>query len=195
MKETSSFSFHIISKYRQTTNPVACFEDVIYHRLVTAAKQSRDLCSGPSTDSTNKRKCVSNFPLIWRAITSLVEQLFFLTDQSWHVLKSWFAAGAQSKDFGTVSQTDQTRGLVSVCGTGYESRECTLTIAWSGLKKSSHNLKENKACFGWDFWVSTWKTRLARLQGNVDKILRGKNWIRIDFLPQFKENLRDFTGF
>ena len=37
---------------------LACVEDVI----VTSAKQRRNPCSGPSTDSTNYRKCVSNLP-------------------------------------------------------------------------------------------------------------------------------------
>ena len=33
-----------------------------------------------------------------------------LTGQSWRVLKSRYTGGAQNKDFGTVSQTDLTRG-------------------------------------------------------------------------------------
>ena len=32
--------------------------------------------------------------------------MLLLTDQSWHVLKPGTQVGAQSKDFGTVSQTD-----------------------------------------------------------------------------------------
>ena len=39
--------------------------------LVPSAKQRRDPCSGPPTDSTNYRKCVSNFPSTWLAITTL----------------------------------------------------------------------------------------------------------------------------
>ena len=39
--------------------------------LVPSAKQRRDPCSGPPTDSTNYRKCVSNFPSTCLAIISL----------------------------------------------------------------------------------------------------------------------------
>ena len=35
--------------------------------LVPSAKQRRDPCSGPPTDSTNYRKCVSNCPSTWLA--------------------------------------------------------------------------------------------------------------------------------
>ena len=35
----------------------------------------------------------------------------FLTGQSWRVVKSWYTSGAQTKDFGAVSQKDLTRSL------------------------------------------------------------------------------------
>ena len=52
-----------------TRGPVAlaCVADEIWPRLVTSAKQCWDPCSGSPTDSTNYRKCVSNFLSSWVA--------------------------------------------------------------------------------------------------------------------------------
>ena len=36
-----------------------------------------------------------------------------LTDQSWHVLKSWYTCGVQNMEFGAIAQTDITNSLVS----------------------------------------------------------------------------------
>ena len=85
-----------------TRGPVAlaCVADEIWPRFVTSAKQCRDPCSGPPTDSTNYRKCVSNFLSSCR-IGKLT--MAFLTGQSWLVLKSRYTGGAQNKDFGAVS--------------------------------------------------------------------------------------------
>ena len=44
-----------------STYLLACVADVIQPRFVTTATQRRDPCSGPSTDSMNYRKWVSNF--------------------------------------------------------------------------------------------------------------------------------------
>ena len=41
----------------------------------------------------------------------------FLTSQSWHIIKSWYRAGDQKKDIGTVSQVDLTE-FSFVCGAG-----------------------------------------------------------------------------
>ena len=50
---------------------LACVQTITKLWLVPSAKQRRDPCSGPPTDSTNYRKCVSNLPSTWSAITSL----------------------------------------------------------------------------------------------------------------------------
>ena len=50
---------------------LACVQTITKLWLVLSAKQRRDPCSGPPIDSTNYRKCVSNFPSTWFAITSL----------------------------------------------------------------------------------------------------------------------------
>ena len=50
---------------------LACVQTITKLWLVPSAKQRRDPCSGPPADSTNYRKCVSNFPSTWLAITSL----------------------------------------------------------------------------------------------------------------------------
>ena len=49
---------------------LACVADVLKPRLVTSAKQCRDPCSGPPTNSTNYRKCVSNFHSSWGQINN-----------------------------------------------------------------------------------------------------------------------------
>ena len=41
---------------------LACVQTITKLWLVPSAKQRRDPCSGPPTDSTNYRKCVSNSP-------------------------------------------------------------------------------------------------------------------------------------
>ena len=68
--------------------------------LVPSAKQRRDPCSGPPTDSTDYRKCVSNSPSIppdWRSRQT--KQRPFLTGQSWRVLKSGYTAGSPEEGF------------------------------------------------------------------------------------------------
>ena len=47
---------------------LASVADVLKPRLVTSAKQYRDPCSLPPTDSTNYRKCVSSFHSSWGQI-------------------------------------------------------------------------------------------------------------------------------
>ena len=66
--------------------------------LVPSAKQRRDPCSEPPTDSTNYRKCISNFPSTWLAITTNKTKPF-LTGQSWCVLKSGYTAGSPEQGF------------------------------------------------------------------------------------------------
>ena len=56
---------------------VACVQTITKLWLVPSAKQRRDPCSGPPTDSTNYRKCVSNSPLTWLAITTNKTKAFF----------------------------------------------------------------------------------------------------------------------
>ena len=41
---------------------IACVQTITKLLLVPSAKQRRDPCSGPQTDSMNYRKCVSNSP-------------------------------------------------------------------------------------------------------------------------------------
>ena len=70
--------------------------------LVTSAKQHRCSFSGPTTDSTNSRKYISNFPSTWSANGLWLS----LTGQSRRVRKSWYTVGGQNKDSGAVPQTD-----------------------------------------------------------------------------------------
>ena len=77
---------------------LACVQTIPKLWLVPSAKQRRDLCSGPPTDSTNYRKCVSNSPSTWLAITTNKTKPF-LTGQSWRVLKSGYTAGSPEQGF------------------------------------------------------------------------------------------------
>ena len=77
---------------------VACVQTITKLWLVPSAKQRRDPCSGHPTDSTNYRKCVSNSPSIWLAITTNKTKPF-LTGQSWRVLKSGYTAGSPEQGF------------------------------------------------------------------------------------------------
>ena len=45
----------------------------------------------------------------------------FWTGQSWHIIKSWYRAGDQKKDIGTVSQVDLTE-FSFACDAGWSSR-------------------------------------------------------------------------
>ena len=74
---------------------LACVVDVIQPQLITFAKQGRHSCSGPPTNSTNYRKCVSNFLSFWLENG----QWFSSTGQSWRVLKSWYTAGDPEQGF------------------------------------------------------------------------------------------------
>ena len=56
---------------------IACEQTITKLWLVPSAKQRRDPCSGPPTDSTNYRKCVSNSPSNWLAITTNKTKAFF----------------------------------------------------------------------------------------------------------------------
>ena len=56
---------------------IACVQTITKLWLVPSAKQRRDPCSGPPTDSTNYRKCVSNCPSTWLAITTNKTKAFF----------------------------------------------------------------------------------------------------------------------
>ena len=56
---------------------VACVQTITKLWLVPSAKQRRDPCSGPPTDSTNYRKCVSNSPSTWLAIMTNKTKAFF----------------------------------------------------------------------------------------------------------------------
>ena len=56
---------------------IACVQTITKLWLVPSAKQRRDPCSEPPTDSTNYRKCVSNFPSTWLAITTNKTKAFF----------------------------------------------------------------------------------------------------------------------
>ena len=58
-------------------NYVACVQTITKLWLVPSAKQRRDFCSGPPSDSTNYRKCVSNSPSTWLAITTNKTKAFF----------------------------------------------------------------------------------------------------------------------
>ena len=62
---------------RLINDPIACVQTITKLWLVPSAKQRRDPCSGPPTDSTNYRKCVSNFPSTWLAITTNKTKAFF----------------------------------------------------------------------------------------------------------------------
>ena len=69
--------------------------------LIPSAKQRRDPCSGPPTDSTNYRKCVSNSlqPDWLLPVLRQTKQRSFLTGQSWCVLKSGYTAGSPEQGF------------------------------------------------------------------------------------------------
>ena len=56
---------------------LACVQTITKLWLVPSAKQRRDPCSGPPTDSTNYRKYVSNSPSTWLAITTNKIKAFF----------------------------------------------------------------------------------------------------------------------
>ena len=60
-----------------TGGALACVQTITKLWLVPSAKQRRDPCSGPPTDSTNYRKCVSNSPSTWLAITTNKTKAFF----------------------------------------------------------------------------------------------------------------------
>ena len=64
-------------KMTTTQVVVACTQMITKLWLVPSAKQRRDPCSGPPTDSTNYRKCVSNFLSTWVAITTNKTKAFF----------------------------------------------------------------------------------------------------------------------
>ena len=87
-----------ISKDNYVRWKLACVQTITKLWLVPSAKQRRDLCSGPPTDSTNYRKCVSNSPSTWLAITTNKTKPF-LTGQSWRVLKSGYTAGSPEQGF------------------------------------------------------------------------------------------------
>ena len=73
---------------------LACVADVLKPRLVTSAKQCRDPCSGPPTDSTNYWK--------WFRIPVHPEgksTMAVLTGQSWSLLKSWYTGGDPEQGF------------------------------------------------------------------------------------------------
>ena len=76
---------------------LACVADSV---SMSAKQQHQDPCSGRPTDSTNYRKCVSNFLSCW------LENHGTYSNPGTHV-------GDQEKDFGALSQTDLTRSLVS----------------------------------------------------------------------------------
>ena len=77
---------------------VACVQTITKLWLVPSAKQRRDPCSGPPTDSTNYRKCVSISPSTWLAITTNKTKPF-LTGHSWRVRKSGYTAGSPEQGF------------------------------------------------------------------------------------------------
>ena len=70
----------IFKHYQHKINVVhiiACVQTITKLWLVASAKQRRDPCSGPPTDSTNYRKCISNFPSTWLAIMTNKTKAFF----------------------------------------------------------------------------------------------------------------------
>ena len=69
-----SFVFHFSWVLQPS---LACVQTITKLWLVRSAKQRRDPCSGPPTDSTNYRKCVSNSPSTWLAITTKKTKAFF----------------------------------------------------------------------------------------------------------------------
>ena len=56
--------------------------------------------------------------LTWLAVASLIEQLFFLTDESWRVPKSWYAAGGPEKGFRHWFADGSNQWYGFVCGAG-----------------------------------------------------------------------------
>ena len=60
---SSSQFYDLLELATKKSNQLACVQTITKLWLVPSAKQRRDPCSGPPTDSTNYRKCVSNFPL------------------------------------------------------------------------------------------------------------------------------------
>ena len=91
---------------------VACVQTITKLWLVPSAKQRRDPCSGPPTDSTNYRKCVSNsLQPDWRSRQT--KQRPFLTGQSWRVLKSGYTAGSLEQAFRRCFADGVNQSLVS----------------------------------------------------------------------------------
>ena len=73
---------------------LACVANVLKPRLVTSAKQCRDPCSGPPTDSTNYWK--------WFRIPVHPEgksTMAVLTGKSWCLLKSWYTGWGPEQGF------------------------------------------------------------------------------------------------
>ena len=91
---------------------IACVQTITKLWLVPSAKQRRDPCSGPPTDSTNYRKCVSNSPSTWLAITTNKTKPF-LTGQSWRVLKSGYTAGSPEEGFRRCFEDGVNQSLIS----------------------------------------------------------------------------------
>ena len=91
---------------------LACVQMITKLWLVPSAKQRRDPCSGPPTDSTNYRKCVSNSPSTWLAITTNKTRPF-LTGQSWRVLKSGYTAGSPEQGFRRCFADGVSQSLIS----------------------------------------------------------------------------------
>ena len=93
-----STTHYIIQHIRTFCQRLACVQTITKLWLVPSAKQRRDPCSGPPTDSTDYRKRVPNSPSTWLAITTNKTKAF-LTGQSWRVLKSGYTAGSPEQGF------------------------------------------------------------------------------------------------
>ena len=98
----------------------ACVSYVIllrFTRLVTSAKQCRYPCSRPPTDSMKSPEMRFEFPFI---LIGKLTIAFFLTSQSWCVMKSWYTGGGPEQGFWRFFADGLDQSLVSsVTGQGF----------------------------------------------------------------------------
>ena len=89
--------------FSQKNPNIAGVAEEIFPRLVTSAKQQRYPCSGPTSDSTNDRKCFSTFNQIYKSTMA-----FSIGQYGAYSNPGIRTGGAKTKDFGAVSQADVT---------------------------------------------------------------------------------------
>ena len=136
--------------FLQTFTFLACVQTITKLWLVPSAKQRRDPCSGPPTDSTNYQKCVSNSPSTWLAITTNKTKPF-LTGQLWRVLKSGYTAGSPEQGFWRCFADGANQSLISSARRLSHSRNTYRRVFfssdWIEYTRSSKLPPTNTKCF------------------------------------------------